>query len=134
MTSGSLRTPQPGVPRSVPRIREERAPGFQTPSVLDRQALQPIRDRKASTLRSLYSISQSTSRKCYIPPSEDRAPPSVGGHLECGRVAAPSQEAFFISSFFFSRRPCRGALGPVTAVPEGLLSAAELLPMSGGAV
>lgn len=126
---GPLRTPQPAAPRSAPQIREERAPGFQTHSVLDRQTLQPIRGRKASTLRSLYFISQSTSRKRYIPPSEERAPPSVGGHLECGRVAAPSQGAFFrFFILFFApsvpgsvesrHRGTRGAFVGSGAAPE----------------
>lgn len=78
---------RPGGPGSAPALRRTPAPGFQNYSNFNRQALQPIKSRKASAQRSLSAGGQSSSPVPYIPPSEGmlcRLLPLPGGHIECG--------------------------------------------------
>lgn len=126
--------PQPGGPSSAPALRLAPAPGFQNHSALDRQAIQPIRSRKASTQRSLSAVGQSASLDPYIPPSEDKLCLGPAAILSVAEVPLRLGVPFLTPAPLLSPRPHRGALTRGAASPAGPLRAAERFPGGGKTV
>lgn len=126
--------PQPGGPSSAPALRPAPAPGFQNHSALDRQAIQPIRSRKASAQRSLSTVGQSASLDPYIPPSEDKLWLGPAAILSVAEVPLRLGVPFLIPASLLSPRPHRGALTRGAASPAGPLRAAERFPGGGKTV